>query len=304
MHSNLPALTNFDYIISGIVFLSTIIAIVRGFLKSAISLAGWCVSILIGMKFYFLLMPIISKYIAFEALAATCSAFVLFLISAIIIAIINNIFYMLLSVFCGGVLDKSAGALFGFVRGCLIVCAGFYVMLMIMPQLDPNHKAIKDSVVTPPPSWAKNARVISLLIKGASLIDYCIPLDFRNKINVIFSAAEAGIEKKAREDVLNHTNKITDILNALPKDVLKSIPSEELVMLQDATVPDQDKAKILADIKKLYEEYMNIQMPNLSQTDISQRDLRYYETMIMIESAINEYDRMLMAPGMPSSDVS
>jgi hypothetical protein len=176
--------------------------------------------------------------------------------------------------------------------------------MMFMPQLDPDHKSNANNTEPSLPSWAKNSKAMSLLIKGSKLLDDCIPTDFGKKVKMIFSTEQASMEKKVMSNIPDASKRIPFILNELPKEVLKRVPSDDLVMLQDTTEPEQNKAKVLTDIKKLYEEYMNQPTSHLSQAEISQRDSRYYETMIMIENTINEYDKMLMAPGMPSPDIS
>jgi len=302
------SLNNFDFLMFGIVGFSVLFGLVRGFIKSFISLSGWIVAMIVGMKFYFLLEPVVSKYISLGIVAAVIAGITLFLISAIIIAIINNIFYLAFEALCGGILDRSLGLLFGFIRGCLLVSFIFYILLMIMPQLNVKDKdALKvespTSSAVKIPAWARNSETILLLNKGAAFIDEIMPADFERKLKEVLST-----EEKAHEDEKEETYRarsklsaatVTDlsegsvsaILGSLPEEVLKKIPQDDLVLLQDKVTSSKEKAKILEEISKEYQDYVSSDdaAEDLSKDEIDKKNLEYYRLMSMIENQIIEY---------------
>ena len=251
------SLNNFDILMFGIVGFSVIFGLVRGFIKSFISLAGWIIAMTIGMKFYFLLEPVVSKYITLSVVAAVIAGITLFLISAIIIAIINNVFYIAFEALCGGLLDRSLGLLFGFIRGCLLVSFIFYILLMIMPQLNIKDKKDRVSIYSSAkiPSWAKSSETILLLNKGAVFINEIMPIDFKRKLKQILSP-ESHMEEQKEGRVAVESSKpsssVADInedsvyiiLNLLPKEVIDTISQEDLILLQDGLTPVKEKASV------------------------------------------------------------
>ena len=221
-------LSNFDFAILGIVLVSSLIAFIRGFIKSAISLTGWVVSIAIGLKFYFLLMPIVGKYVAFDALATVISAFALFLISAVIIAVINNVFYLALTGFCGGFLDRSVGVLFGFIRGCSLVCCGFYILIIFMPQAHLTADGQIDySKFNTAPQWVKNSKSIILLSKGADIVGSFIQTDFERKLKRVLKGEDENVSggkeiKSSMVASMSIQSKITQVSSINPRRCIKS----------------------------------------------------------------------------------
>jgi membrane protein required for colicin V production len=305
------SLNNFDFLMFGIIGFSALFAIVRGFLKSFISFAGWVLSMAIGMKFYFLLEPIVSKYVTLGVVAAVIAGISLFLISSIIIAIINNIFYICFEAISGGLLDRSIGLLFGLLRGCLLVSFTFYILLMIMPQLGvKDAKELKNQSASSAyiPHWAKNSKTILLLNRGSLYIDEIMPLDFRRKLKEVLS--NGGTIEKEKDVILNekpehhavgqdaiviNTNEdsIPMILDLLPKEIMDKISQEDLALLHNKASEPQEKIRVLEEISKAYQEYVNNtrEKQDQAQEDTDKKNLEYYKLMSLIENRIMEYNR-------------
>ena len=248
----------------------------------------------IALKFYFLFVPIIGKYIAFDALAAVISAFAMFLISAVIIAVVNNIFYLAFNGFCGGFLDRSVGVLFGFIRGCSLVSFGFYILLMFMPHANLTINGQTDyAKFNTAPQWAKSSKSIILLNRGADIIGEFVPKDFERKLKHVLVKEHGGVpanaENKTEVGMSSPVqDRITQVLHSTPADVLNSMSGDKLIMLQDADVPLHQRAKILEDIKQAYKEYINDREENLTSEEINKMNLKYYETMGVIDSVVKE----------------
>lgn len=311
---NFLSLSNFDLLMLGVIGFSVVFGLIRGFIKSFISLTGWIVSMIIGIKFYFLLEPIVSKYITFGAAAVVVAAMSLFLLSAIIIAITNNVLYIALEALCGGVLDRSLGVLFGFVRGCLLVSFIFFILLLMMPQLNMKSEGgSKDLGVLSAvkvPKWAKKSQTILLLNKGAALIDDIMPTDFERKLEEVFakegsiSSKEDEGDREDREDgrppkeveqqepskhesrAKVRGSRISMILNFLPEEVLDKIPQESLVRLQDRLGTSYEKIRILEDISNKYREYIDTELQSLTDDELARKSVMYAKHMSVIEGKI------------------
>lgn len=285
------SLNNFDLAVLAIIFLSTLIALIRGFIKTAISVVGWITSAYIAMKFYFILVPIVGKYILLDSFAAVLSTMALFIISSIIIAIINNVFYLAFAEFCGGLLDRSIGMLLGFVRGCALVSIIFYIIVLLMPQIDLTRNGQENYLkIGAAPKWAKGARSIILLNRGADIVEYFVPQDLERKLKIVLLKEESDIhrsrDRNKAEQALSADEKIALILNLVPKKVLNIIPGDALIMLQDSSAPIENRIKVLKDITQAYQDYMSEDDSQLSSEDINKRNLQYYETLSRIEELV------------------
>ena len=68
-----------------------------------------------------------------------------------------------------GPLDRSLGLVFGFLRGALLICIAWLVLLWILPRED--H-----------PKWLKEARALPLVERGSVMLTTLIPERFRSEL--------------------------------------------------------------------------------------------------------------------------
>ncbi len=110
-----------DYAILGILVISTFISLLRGFVREALSLAGWILAFWVSLTFAGGLARLLTS--SFEdPTFRLISAFVgLFVLSLIVSAVVN--FFAVKLVHRTGLtrMDRFLGVLFGFMRGLVIV---------------------------------------------------------------------------------------------------------------------------------------------------------------------------------------
>jgi membrane protein required for colicin V production len=115
------ALNGLDYTIISIIGLSTLISLVRGFVREALSLAVWVIAIFFAFKFSTPFSDYLSSYIASETVRLA-AAFATLLLSSLIIGGLMTHFLVLLMHKTGlSTTDRLLGVIFGLFRGILLV---------------------------------------------------------------------------------------------------------------------------------------------------------------------------------------
>ena len=126
-----------DLIILSIIVISVVISLMRGFVKEALSLAGWLVSLWVAMTFSSGMAELFGSSIKDPTLRLLAAFISLFILSLMVGAIINFFATQLVQrVGLTGV-DRTIGGVFGFLRGILLVT--IIVMLLGLTTL-PTEK--------------------------------------------------------------------------------------------------------------------------------------------------------------------
>jgi membrane protein required for colicin V production len=123
-----------DWVIAAIVVLSVIGAAKNGFFVEAFSLGGVVLGLLIASWNFQRLMPALLQLIHNSAVAEAI-AFLLVALSVMIIAgVVGRILNRTAHSIGLGWLDRLVGAVFGFLKGCVVVTLGVMVLAAFFPH--------------------------------------------------------------------------------------------------------------------------------------------------------------------------
>ncbi|MDA8622364.1 CvpA family protein [Psychrosphaera sp.] len=124
-----------DYAIIAIIAISSLVSLVRGFVKESVSLAVWIAAFFVASQFY----PYLASYltgIEKEMVRNGSAIAILFIITLILGAMVNHILSEIVQFTGLTGTDKMLGMIFGGLRGALIVAATLLFLDTLTPSSD------------------------------------------------------------------------------------------------------------------------------------------------------------------------
>lgn len=110
-----------DYFILGLIGLSLLISLMRGFIKEAISLATWIVAVFVAMKFYDPFANMLTPWIELPSARTIAAMAGLFLLVLMLGALLGFLAGQLVKKTGLGGTDRLLGTVFGAARGIVLV---------------------------------------------------------------------------------------------------------------------------------------------------------------------------------------
>lgn len=124
-----------DYAIVAIIVVSSLISLVRGFIKEAVSLAVWILGFVIASRFYSELALYLTG-IEKELVRNGAAIAILFIVTLILGALVNHLLSEIVHYTGLSGTDKMLGMVFGSLRGALIVTAALLFLDTLTPASD------------------------------------------------------------------------------------------------------------------------------------------------------------------------
>ncbi|KAF0192165.1 MAG: membrane protein required for colicin V production [Gammaproteobacteria bacterium] len=117
-----------DYAILGIVALSILLGLWRGFVREALSLVAWVVAFWVALRFSPYLADSLAGYIPIPALQTGIAFAVIFVVTLMILGLANWLVVKLIRGAGLGIPDRIIGMVFGALRGVLLATVAVVLM--------------------------------------------------------------------------------------------------------------------------------------------------------------------------------
>ncbi len=157
-----------DYLIIGIILISSGISIVRGFIKEVLSLISWIVAIWVAFMFFANFASLLTPYIDTATLRLFIAFFVLFVVTLILGALVNHLISQLVEKTGLSGTDRALGVIFGILRGAAIV-----TILVLAAGVTPM----------PSDSWWQNSLLLQHFEDLAVWVKQLLPADVAEHVN-------------------------------------------------------------------------------------------------------------------------
>jgi len=176
-------ITWLDFLLLGVMLISGLLAMIRGFMREVLSIAAWAAAAVATILLYNRLLPIAQANIANEYIAKGAVIGGVFLATLLIVSIITiRISDMILDSRIGA-LDRTLGFLFGLARGLVIVVVAFLFFSWLVPA---NKQ----------PEGVRNAKSRVVLENTGEWLQALLPQDMDDYLSQWFKRRPKGDEQE------------------------------------------------------------------------------------------------------------
>lgn len=155
-----------DMIIVGILGISAIVGLIRGFIREVLSLAAWFGAGWLTLTFFEDGKSFLLDYITSETIAGLVAGVVLFIAALIILSIAARFASRLfLKLFLMGMLDRSLGLFFGIGRAVMILCVTYIMTLQLIPARKSQ------------PDWVTGSQYLPYVAVVSEWVERIVPAD-------------------------------------------------------------------------------------------------------------------------------
>jgi membrane protein required for colicin V production len=127
-------ITILDIILLGVMLISGLLAMVRGFMREILSIAAWGAAAIATLYSFNKLLPTAKTYFSNDTVAAIVVVAGVFVGTLIIVSVITVRISDVILDSRIGALDRTLGFLFGLARGLLIVVVAFLFFSWLVPE--------------------------------------------------------------------------------------------------------------------------------------------------------------------------
>lgn len=151
-----------DVIVIAVLLISAGLAFFRGLVHEVLAIAAWIGAALATLYFFLPAQSISRQLIAIPLIADIVAGVVIFLLTLIVLTVFSRMLSKRVQDSSLGALDRSLGFVFGLLRGAVIVCIAWLVMIWLLPPAEQ-------------PDWVQQARSRPLVEAGADALRALAP---------------------------------------------------------------------------------------------------------------------------------
>jgi membrane protein required for colicin V production len=159
-------MTLVDLVVLGVMFLSGLIAFMRGFVREVLSIGAWIGAAAVSLTGLSFVRPLIEPYMPSPEWTDPVGYVGLFLISLIVFSLIAKSLAHAVRASSVGGIDRSLGLVFGLARGAALAIVAYIIACMAIP---PEHW----------PSSVLESRSLPYIYTGAAWVARQIPLEYQ-----------------------------------------------------------------------------------------------------------------------------
>ena len=179
-------ITWLDMLLLGIMLISGLLAMIRGFIREILSIAAWAGAAVVTVVLYGPLLPIAKANISSDIVASGVVIGGVFLLTLLIVSSVTvRISDKVLDSRIGA-LDRTLGFLFGLGRGLIIVVVAFLFFAWLVPPAKQ-------------PDGVRNAKSLEVLNKTGEWLQALLPQDMDNYLSQWFKRRPKGDEQEPPE---------------------------------------------------------------------------------------------------------
>jgi membrane protein required for colicin V production len=138
-------ITLLDVTLIGVMLISAVLAMIRGFMREILSIAAWVLAALATLYSYGKLLPYAKSYVNNDIVATGAVVAGTFLLTLLVVSVVTVRFSDMVLDSRVGALDRTLGFLFGLARGLIIVVVAFLFFAWLVPTKTQ-------------PAWVANAK--------------------------------------------------------------------------------------------------------------------------------------------------
>jgi membrane protein required for colicin V production len=127
-------ITLLDVILIGVMLISAVLAMIRGFMREILSIAAWILAALATLYSYAKLLPYAKSYVNNDIVATAGVVAGTFLLTLLVVSVVTVRFSDMVLDSRVGALDRTLGFLFGLGRGLIIVVVAFLFFAWLVPD--------------------------------------------------------------------------------------------------------------------------------------------------------------------------
>ena len=157
-----------DFAVIGLLALSGLLAMARGFVKELLSLAGWIVAAIVTFLALPHVSPLALKLVKSKTIADIGTGIVIFLVVLVLCGLITHALTRRLPSGTFGFVDGLFGLVFGLARGALLVSLAYLLL---------NFAFKSDNL----PPWVLEAKTKPYLDQGSDILRRLNPEDWFEK---------------------------------------------------------------------------------------------------------------------------